>query len=375
MEEKKAQTLLRKYLAGDCTEAEKALLESWYLQRELNDFPDLGTKERLQDKQQLFAMLEKTHHPKKHNLYWLKLTAAAALAAVIFGLWFYTSQQTTINSNARAVNKNDIAPGGNKAVLTLANGEVIDLSSDKNGIVIQAGQLAYSDGTEIKTNGSNASEEPAQLNTIATPVGGQYQVILQDGTKVWLNAASSLRYPSRFNSKERNVEISGEAYFDVTHDEKRPFKVRSKGQQVEVLGTAFNIMAYDNEDMVKTTLLRGAVRVAGLGPLKTKIVTLLPGQQSLLTTQQISVNNNPDLEEVVSWKNGYFKFNEDIKNIMNKIARWYNIEVVYRPGVDLSQTFSGEVSKSRNVSVLLKVMELTGNVHFKIEERRIIVMP
>lgn len=217
MEEKKAQTLLRKYLAGDCTEAEKALLESWYLQRELNDFPDLGTKERLQDKQQLFAMLEKTHHPKKHNLYWLKLTAAAALAAVIFGLWFYTSQQTTINSNARAVNKNDIAPGGNKAVLTLANGEVIDLSSDKNGIVIQAGQLAYSDGTEIKTNGSNASEEPAQLNTIATPVGGQYQVILQDGTKVWLNAASSLRYPSRFNSKERNVEISGEAYFDVTH--------------------------------------------------------------------------------------------------------------------------------------------------------------
>lgn len=320
-------------------------------------------------------MLEKTHHPKKHNLYWLKLTAAAALAAVIFGLWFYTSQQTTINSNARAVNKNDIAPGGNKAVLTLANGEVIDLSSDKNGIVIQAGQLAYSDGTEIKTNGSNASEEPAQLNTIATPVGGQYQVILQDGTKVWLNAASSLRYPSRFNSKERNVEISGEAYFDVTHDEKRPFKVRSKGQQVEVLGTAFNIMAYDNEDMVKTTLLRGAVRVAGLGPLKTKIVTLLPGQQSLLTTQQISVNNNPDLEEVVSWKNGYFKFNEDIKNIMNKIARWYNIEVVYRPGVDLSQTFSGEVSKSRNVSVLLKVMELTGNVHFKIEERRIIVMP
>lgn len=375
MEEKRAQTLLRKYLAGNCTEAEKALLESWYLQRELNDFPDLGTEERLQDKQQLFAMLEKAHHPKKHNLYWLKMTAAAALAAVIFGFWFSTSQQTTINPNARVVNKNDIAPGGNKAVLTLANGEVIDLSSDKNGIVIHAGQLAYSDGTEIKTNGTNASEEPAQLNTIATPVGGQYQVILQDGTKVWLNAASSLRYPSRFNNKERNVEISGEAYFDVTHDEKRPFKVRSKGQQVEVLGTAFNIMAYDNEDMVKTTLLRGAVRVAGLGPLKAKIVTLLPGQQSLLTAQQISVNNNPDLEEVVSWKNGYFKFNEDIKNIMNKIARWYNIEVVYRPGVDLSQTFSGEVSKSRNVSVLLKVMELTGNVHFKIEERRIIVMP
>lgn len=375
MEEKRAQTLLRKYLAGNCTEAEKALLESWYLQRELNDFPDLGTEERLQDKQQLFAMLEKAHHPKKHNLYWLKMTAAAALAAVIFGFWFSTSQQTTINPNARVVNKNDIAPGGNKAVLTLANGEVIDLSSDKNGIVIHAGQLAYSDGTEIKTNGTNALEEPAQLNTIATPVGGQYQVILQDGTKVWLNAASSLRYPSRFNNKERNVEISGEAYFDVTHDEKRPFKVRSKGQQVEVLGTAFNIMAYDNEDMVKTTLLRGAVRVAGLGPLKAKIVTLLPGQQSLLTAQQISVNNNPDLEEVVSWKNGYFKFNEDIKNIMNKIARWYNIEVVYRPGVDLSQTFSGEVSKSRNVSVLLKVMELTGNVHFKIEERRIIVMP
>jgi transmembrane sensor len=375
MEEQEAQMLLKKYLNGDCTAEEEALLESWYVQASPSD-SEISTSEILEDKQKIFAQLEMATRPRLRNTQWIKITtAAAAVAAIVFGIWLYMPSKTIVDPIVKTVKSIDIAPGGNKAVLTLANGEVIDLSSNQDGIVIQANQVSYNDGTAIETGLSNRPEEISKLNTISTPIGGQYQVVLPDGTKVWLNAASSLRYPSQFTSKERSVEITGEAYFDVTHDKKRPFRVSSKGQQIEVLGTHFNIMAYENEGLIKTTLLKGSVRVIAQTSKGKNTILLSPGQQSLLSAQNISVSNNVDLEEVTAWKNGYFKINEDIKSIMNKIARWYDIQVVYKPGVDLNQTFSGEVSKSRNVSALLKVMEMTGNVHFKIEERRIIVMP
>ena len=372
MEDNKASLLLKRYVAGNCTAEEKAMLESWYLSRNL-DFPDMSVQERLQHKQEIFAGLEKAIAPKQRNLNWLKITGAAAavLGFLSFGLWWYTSPQT-VNNTPQNLAQIDIAPGSDKALLKLADGQTINLIGDKKGIVIQAGELAYNDGTPIETG--SVADNDAAMNTISTPVGGQYQVILEDGTKVWLNAASSLSYPSHFGPGARSVSISGEVYFEVTHNKTRPFTVSSKGQTIAVLGTQFNVMAYDNEQAIKTTLLKGSVRVTTLSGQKTE-VTLKPGQQARLSRQNIAVAGNVDLEEVVSWKNGYFKFNEDIKSIMNKIARWYDIDVIYRPGVDLNQTFSGEVSKSRNVSALLKVMELTGNVHFKIEERRIIVMP
>ncbi|WEK18463.1 MAG: FecR domain-containing protein [Candidatus Pedobacter colombiensis] len=370
MEEKKAQALFQKYAAGNCTEAEKALLESWYLQHSPDAYPDMSIEERLEDKQQILAALQQTIAPAKRNMLWPKMAGVAAVifALISFGLYTYLAKNKSIQ-HGTTIAKADVQPGGNKAVLTLANGQTINLSSDKKGIVIKAGELAYNDGTQIKTNELNA--EIIERNTITTPVGGQYQIILQDGTKVWLNAASSLSYPTRFAGKERKVEITGEAYFEVAHNKAMPFKVMSKGQTIEVLGTHFNVMAYENEHAITTTLLEGSVKVSN----NTASKYLTPGQQAQVTGQHIAIADHIDLEEVISWKNGYFKFNEDIKGIMNKIARWYDIDVVYKPGVDLNQTFSGEVSKSRNVSVLLKVMELTGNVNFKIEGRRIIVMP
>ncbi|MDR6784685.1 transmembrane sensor [Pedobacter africanus] len=373
MEDNKASLLLKKYVAGYCTAEEKAMLESWYLARDLN-FPDMSVQERLEHKQEIFAALEKAMAPKQPKPNWLKISAAAAvLAVVIFSIWQYEPSKPGIHTASPQLSGQDIAPGSNKATLQLANGQTIHLNGDKAGIVIRAGQLAYNDGTRIEA-GLTGKENAAAINTITTPVGGQYQVILEDGTKVWLNAASSLSYPTHFSGGKRTVTINGEAYFDVAHNKNKPFTVSSKNQTITVLGTQFNVMAYENEQVVKTTLLKGSVQVSALSG-QANAVVLKPGEQAQLSQTRVAITANVDLEEVVSWKNGYFKFNENIKSIMNKIARWYDIEVVYRPGVDLNQTFSGEVSKSRNVSALLKVMELTGNVHFKIEERRIIVMP
>lgn len=370
MEEKKAQALFKKYAAGNCTEEERAVLESWYMQHTPDIYPDISAEERLADKLGILLALEQAYKPVNRNILWLKLagTAAVALLLISFGLYNYLiKNKPKVRDAVQA--KADVHPGGNKAVLILAGGQTIHLSSDKNGIVIKADELTYNDGTQITTSGHNTAV--LANNTIRTPMGGQYQVILQDGTKVWLNAASSLSYPGLFTGGERKVEITGEAYFEVAPNKALPFKVMSKGQSIEVLGTHFNVMAYDNERSVKTTLFEGSIKVNGKGAFK----YLTPGQQTEVSGQKITLNKQVDLEEVVSWKNGYFIFNEDIKGIMNKIARWYNVDVVYKPGVDLNQTFSGEVSKTRNVSVLLKVMELTGNVNFKVEGRRIIVMP
>lgn len=373
MEEKKAQELFKKYATGNCTEEEKVLLESWYLLNTQDmHLSDLSPEQRLEDKQLILAALEQDIEPIKTPTHWLKYTgmAAASIALILlaFGVYNYKFKAPVTPQQGLSA-KTDIAPGKNKAILKLANGQVINLSNDKKGIIIKAGELAYNDGTQINTN--DVHTEATQKNTITTPAGSQYQVVLQDGTKVWLNAESSLSYPSGFTGQERRVEITGEAYFEVAHNKKMPFIVVTDKQKIEVLGTHFNVMAYSNESTVRTTLLEGSVKVTG----KTASKYLVPGQQAQVSDQQIAITSQIDLEEVVSWKNGYFKFNEDIKSIMNKIARWYDIDVVYRPGVDLNQTFSGEVSKSRNVSALLKVMELTGNVNFKIEGRRIIVMP
>jgi len=391
MKENKAQALLKKYVTGHCTEEEKAMLESWYLQQNLEIYPDMNAEDRLADKQQILTSLEQAIVPAKRSILWPKMAAIAALAFVIIGLGLYTYlvKNSSVQQSAK-VAKADVPPGGNKAVLTLANGQTINLSSNKKGIVIKTDALTYNDGTEINTATADQSQTSAK-NTISTPVGGNYQVVLPDGTQVWLNSKSSLSYPTNFNTRDRKVEITGEAYFEVAKvmikdkvnkgtKRRMPFIVESKDQIVEVLGTHFNINSYMDEKSIKTTVLEGSVRVSAStasqhSNLQQNNVVLKPNQQAILTgSNQITVQQ-VDAESEISWKNGYFKFNEDIKSIMNKIARWYDVDVIYKSGVDLNQTFSGEVSNSRNVSVLLKVMELTGNVHFKVEGRRIIVMP
>lgn len=301
-----------------------------------------------------------------------RVTAAAAIIGAVC-LYYYNSRQ---NNEPEYTNQttSKIVPGGNKAVLTLADGSTIILDSAANGTLANQsnvriyktgnGRLVY-DASHANVDDKNA----LALNTIATPRGGQYQVILPDGTKVWLNAESSLSYPAHFSGTERNVKLNGEAYFEVAKDKKHPFRVNINDMRVEVLGTHFNIMGYNNEAAIKTTLLEGSVKIIK-GSQQQMIV---PGEQAIVSSG-ISVAK-VNVDEAVEWKNGNFNFaHENLESIMRKIARWYDIDVAYQ-GKNTSASFVGTIPRSQSIQEVLKYLELTGLVHFKITERRVTAMP
>lgn len=320
----------------------------------------------------------------------LAAVAAVILMVLISGLYFYLNKPTgpQLATQKPQPGKNDIAPGGNKAILTLADGSKITLDDAANGeIARQAGisiaktsngQLIYS----IAKSKSTTPTSKLVYNIIETPKGGQYQINLPDGSKIWLNSASKLRFPASFPKHESKVELTGEAYFEVAQitssSVRIPFKVTSGDQTVEVLGTHFNINAYRDEPSINTTLLEGSIRISLLpasngGSGKKFSQLLKPGQQS--EVNEIIKVFNADTEEAVAWKNGYFMFNnESIESIMRKISRWYNVDVEYRGNIS-QKAIWGSVSRFKNVTEVLDMLELTGSVHFKIEERRVIVMP
>jgi ferric-dicitrate binding protein FerR (iron transport regulator) len=306
--------------------------------------------------------------------------AAAILICVLTGAYFIKQRleekpavaQKTQN---RSIEK-DIAPGGNKASLTLADGSVIILDSTARGklakygnvkvLKIEAGKLSYQQ--------ANASRQlTIQYNTISTPRGGQYQVVLPDGSKVWLNAASSLKFPTAFLGKERNVELSGEAYFEVAHNEKQPFKVKVKGVEVLVLGTHFNINSYDDEGTIKTTLLKGSVRETIAD--KQQSVTITPGQQAQVgKDKMIKVINDVDIAQVIAWQSGLFEFNNsDLPTIMRQISRWYDVDVVYE-SKPADAKFGGGISKNLPLSEVLQLLQANG-VKFQLEGRVLKVIP
>jgi transmembrane sensor len=317
-----------------------------------------------------------------------KIPAAAAML-ILFSIGLYLMfltgpakhdiVTTTPLVNTETKLKNDIAPGGNKAILTLSDGSIVVLDSASKGMVsnqgnskvekVDNGLLAYT----INNKHSMKNEE-AYFNKIVTPRGGQYQVTLSDGTKVWLNAASSIYFPVVFQGSERKVELTGEAYFEVAKNKAKPFRVATYSSEIEVLGTHFNVNAYNDEAFVKTTLLEGMVKVSVPGLVKNSPVKfLLPGQQSDINKEgQISIINNADTEEAVSWMNGYFQFkNTDLKTILRQISRWYDVDIEYKGNVNLH--FTGQLTKNENVSNVFEKLALTGEVHFKIEGRKIIV--
>jgi transmembrane sensor len=338
----------------------------------------MGQESRKKISQSNFAELQrkiaqhKLDTKSKSFPLWKKWSIAAAAVFLIIGGGLFVSQHP--GEIVEIVNSSDISPGGNNAVLILANGQRIDLRKvTKGGIVNQPGikivkkadgQIVY----EISDIGGNSALD--QYNTVETPIGGQYLVDLSDGTKVWLNSGSSLRYPTKFVGPYRNVELKGEGYFEVSANKAMPFKVSSSRQTVEVLGTHFNIMAYHDEPVVKTTLLEGVVKVnAGKAN-----VLLQPGQQSKLAGSGIKVIDDVDLEDVVAWKNGYFKFNESLESIMNKISRWYGVEVIYETMPDPVVTYSGKISRSRNISAVLKIIGFNSDVRFKVEGKKVYVI-
>lgn len=305
--------------------------------------------------------------------------AAAAIITLILGASIYYilnkkgTPQVVQNNQVHKQLKNDVTPGYRGAVLTLSNGQKIILDSAGSGLLTAQGNtnIVKKNGGIIYDEQSNSPSE-VLYNTMTTPRGRQYSLVLADGTKVWLNAASSITFPTAFTGNERRVKITGEAYFEVTKNAAMPFKVEIGKMEVKVLGTHFNVKAYSDESSIKTTLLEGSVRVTN----ENLNALLTPGQEAVLDDKKGDFKvAEANVEEAVAWKEGLFEFNNaGIKSIMRQLSRWYDIEVVYQGDVT-GKSFSGVISQNTNLSEVLKMLQLTKSIHFKVEGEKVIVSP
>jgi transmembrane sensor len=407
---------LRKYAANSYTEQEHQAFIDWLhtapveqVQQVLESYVHLAEIHAGSDSEPYPHLIEKIERrlnqidspsiqtTAKTVRLWPQLRKFVSVAVVLFvlagfGLFFWlkrTDLHKPLSAQTKYGKNIEIKPGGDKAILTLANGSRIILDNVQNGIVAtQSGISIRKDANGKVVFDASSVGVPDPLlgfNSITTPRGGQYQVVLPDGSKVWLNAASSLKFPTFFSGNERNVELIGEAYFEVAKNKSKPFKVLSQNQTVEVLGTHFNINAYPDENFINTTLLEGSVKVSkhsANSNNESNERLLKPGQQAKLGADiQVSV---ADVQAAVAWKNGYFVFtHEPIQSIMRQISRWYDADIVYQ-GKLTTENFTGTISRFENISEVLDMLQLTGTVHFKIEsqagnmqkpQRRIIVMP
>lgn len=361
---------------GTASTSELALYNRFF-NRYQHVYPEWNQKTDLEKnsiKEELAVRIETQINPFKASTkrLWPRIVAAAAVFFILsVGLYFYDQYAST--SEKVTVRSQDIVPGRNKAYLTLANGRRISLDDTKQlsvaeqpGVIITKtadGQLIY----KVEENAVIANG----VNMIETPHGGQYQVQLPDGTSVWLNAASSMKYPLRFSGKKRVVEINGEAYFEVAHNPAMPFVVKTNKQEIEVLGTHFNVMAYNDEPEVQTTLVQGSVKIN----TAQNALILKPGQQAVVAESKVTLNPNADLESAIAWRSGKIQFIDmNIQHIMRMLSRWYDFEAEYETK-QLNITFGGSFSRYKNLSTILKSLESTGDVHFKIEGRRVTVMP
>ena len=311
--------------------------------------------------------------------YWW-VAAAAILLIASSAILFYSSNKGVGTKKDVAVSKKvapdvtaDPQPGGNKAQLTLADGSIILLDGTANGLLAEQGTakiIKKADG-QLLYDVTGAPTTDILYNTLSTPRGGQYNITLPDGSKVWLNSASTIIYPTSFNGKERKVEILGEAYFEVAKDATKPFRVKMNEMEVEVLGTHFNINGYQDESFVRTTLLEGKVKVRS-GAVEN---LLNPGQQAQLGKNgNIKLLKNVNVEEVMAWKDGNFQFEDaDIYSVMRQLARWYDLEVAYSGR--LTKHFVGSISRDVNLSQVLTMLQQTGEVKFSREGKKIIVSP
>lgn len=374
--------LLRRYYDKTCTPAEKAELltaigsglqdgPAAVLLDELlaEHTPDGSTSPEQADR--LYADILAAVQPRKKNgtirrLWWAAAAAVLLLAGTV-ALWPGSLPRKHFAVKPSA----DVAPGKSKAVLTLADGSLVALDSAiRQDIQLEAATVRQQNG-QLVYEPSVSETAIIQYNTLTTPRGGQFRLTLPDGTQVWLNAASSIHYPTVFTGKERTVTITGEAYFEVTQNAGMPFRVNtSGGTQVEVLGTRFNINAYADEDAVRTTLAEGAVKVS----VGNEQVTLQPGQQAQVTDRQIQVLR-PDMAQVLAWKNGVFNFeNSSLEEVMRQLSRWYDVEVVYKGRIP-ERVFGGELQRSLPLSQVLEVLrDMKLNVQLT-ADRRIEVMP
>jgi len=315
-----------------------------------------------------------------HNYFssWRKIAASLLILMTIGGaIWFIhntrdTKKETTIIAITKPAN--DVLPGGNKAILTLSDGSKIILDAAQNGTLAKQGNTAvYKKNDQVIYDMSKSpigSQTQVFTNTISTPRGGQYQIALSDGSKVWLNAASSIKFPTIFKGNERRVEITGEAYFEVAHNEKMVFIVKKGDAEVKVLGTHFNINAYDNEDAMKVTLLEGSVKL--LIPTTNESHIISPGQQAQLHKNGKIKITSVDADETIAWKNGYFHFDRaDIQSVMRQLSNWYDVDVIYDGSIP-NQQFGGDMQRDLTLSQVLNILGKS-QVKFKIQGKNIII--
>ncbi len=381
--------LLKVYISKQASFAEENELMDWILEAEedteLRDFilevwnQQFSTEEiPFLDWENLYARVISlpfgSVHLKTNRMRWLRWTAAAAVLAVTFAaVYFYikpVKQDTLISRETR---KTDIAPpSGNKAILTLSDGRKIDLDSRGSGIIAQQDDIVINKETNGEISYTGDATRGVSYNTLSVPRGSTpLNLTLADGSKVWLNVASSITYPTAFIGRQRKVSITGEAYFEVAHNEGKPFKVETEKMEVEVLGTHFNVNSYDDELSFRTTLLEGSIIVKQGG-----ITELLkPGQQAKISRNgDMKIINDANLEEAIAWKEGKFQFDRaNIHEVMRQLARWYDVSVDYNG--DVSSHFGGSISRNVHLSQVLKMLELTGEVKFQISNKHIIVMP
>lgn len=391
MKEQNALALLKKYQQGNCTEEELHLLRSWFHEssfekaQEVNEAKLAGISAEIWEKVQLYKNNKQTI-----SKMWPRLAAAAILLIICTaGLLAYIDQSSIKSNHQKMAN---VMPATSKATLTLADGKIISLTDVAAGEIVhqsgihitktETGQLIY---TVIPDKNRDPHDAEQMYHIISTPKGGRYQVNLPDGSKVWLNSASSLKYPVVFAGNERKIELKGEAYFEIETlmsdrgDHKIPFKVsvyRSNGGKhtVEVLGTHFNINSYEDEPLIKTTLLEGSVRISvsrnagqnGYG------IILKPGEQSNFKEGVINISK-ADIAHVMAWKNGLFMFKDDeLKDVMKEVSRWYDIDIDEEAIPDLH--FNGTISRQDNLATVLKMLEVTGDVRFVLTGRKLKVL-
>lgn len=391
MELSRAKILIQKHREGTLTEQEKSLLESWYLDLAKTDRKAIGAEElgtnldAVWEALPVYKLPETVETGKMRPMFRYTSVAASILLLCSLGVYFFYNQPK-VPTAKEITYAADTAPGDNKAILTLAGGAEIMLDKEKNGELAREGNM-----TILKTSSGEVVYQPLgrkmdgkdlSYNTITTPKAGQYQVRLPDGTKAWLNAASSIRFPTSFPENERVVEIMGEVYFEVAkvtiRDKRVPFKVLAGKQLVEVLGTHFNINSYKDEGNIKTTLVEGSIKVRMAGNFE-KGIFLRPGQQSQLigsgrkATDASSFNvKEVDASAVVAWKNGFFRFdNVGLPELMRQLSRWYDMEVVYVSPIK-DHEFVGQIERTAPLSKVLKILEM-GDVHFRVEGKKIIV--
>lgn len=368
------EELAYKLKAGTITPQEQQYFDFWYNQHkdELLELPGDKTGDARQIRDKMHGQIlrhvqdKKTTAPVRPML--VRVMAAAAGLLLFSSILFVYLRSNKINNRAIPRQVSYVAPGTDKAILTLSNGKQIALG-DNSGPITGAAEAAkiHNSGGRLIYTGGDTESGAVQLNAIDVPKGGQYQVQLPDGSQVWLNADSHLEYPAGFTGTSRSVTLRGEAYFEVAHDPGKPFLVKTGKQEVRVLGTHFNIKAYPDEPGTTTTLLEGSVRLIAANTS----ALLIPGQQSVFQSEKFSVTP-ADVSVAVAWKNGMLSYRKaKITTMLRDVSRWYNIPIVYE-GKEPDFTISGDVSRKEDLSAVLRMLRLS-EVHFEQQDRKLTI--